>query len=604
MIKLFRSGIAIKAAGVVFALLMLIFVLTSVDWSKLGTTTTVGSVNGQSIDARLYQQEVQQAIANRQRQAQEGLGLDDEKAIQNEVWDQFVNTRLLETEYQRRGIQVTNDEVFEAIRSQPLPEFYRLPEFQTDSQFDLAKYQKWLTSSVAQQFVPSMEAQYRDQLERGKLFRAVTADVFLSDAALWQRYQDQHETVKIDLAAVVPATAVPDSAVQVTPEEVQAYYGSHRKDFERPRTIFTSYIAIPRLPDVSDTAAARARAEQVKKELDGGAPFAEVAKRESSDSVSAAKGGELGEWTKGAFDPAFDSVAFSLPINKISDPVLTRFGFHVIQVESRTGNKAKARHVLIPVEITGQHRERLDAQADTLDRLAADKLDPAALDTVARILNTKIGKSQPLFEGDKMRIGVLTLPDAGSWAQGAKVGQISSVIETPFAMYLFRVDSTRPAGIAPLAQIRDEVTTAARNQKKLGAGRKLAEQLVQQANQAGSLGKAAEALKLPHEVMGPFARLGAPIRSPAVVGAAFGIDQGKRSGVIETKDGLYVIEVLEHTKADSAAFNKDLEQFRQQAQIAARQERVQVYLAGLRQKADIKDQRSKVLQQQGAGAGS
>lgn len=596
MIKLFR-GAATKIAGAVFALLMLVFMLTSVDWGALGTSTSVGSVNGKSIDARSYQREVQQAVDLHQRQAQEGVGLDDQKAIQNQVWDQFVSDRLLQDEYRRRGIQVTQDEVFDAIRTQPLPEFYRLPEFQTDSQFDLGKYQKWLGSSVAQQFVPAMEAQYHDELMRTKLFRAITADVFLSDAALWQRYKDQHESVKIDLAAVVPATAVPDSAVQVTPQEVEAYYAAHKKEMEQPRTVFTSYIAISRLTNATDTAAARTRAEQVKKDLDGGAPFAEVAKRESADTASANKGGELGEWTKGAFDPAFDSAAFSLPINKVSDPVLTRFGYHIIQVESRSGNKAKARHILIPIEISGAHRERLDAQADTLDRLAADKQDPAALDTVARALGTKIGKAQPLHEGDKMRLGILTIPDAGSWAQSAKVGQVSQVIETPFAMYLFRVDSVRPAGIPALAQIRDEVTAAARNQKKLGAARKAAEQLVQQANQGGSLAKAAEAMKLPHEVIGPFARLGAPLTSPQVVGAAFGVEKGKRSGVIETKQGLYVLEVLDHTPADSAAFTKDLEQFRQQAQLAARQMRVQTYLAGLRSKADIVDRRAKVMQQ-------
>ena len=98
----------------------------------------------------------------------------------------------------------------------PLPEFQKVPEFQTDSQFDLAKYQRWLTSSVAQQYLPSLEAQYRDELQRAKLLRLVTSDIYLSDAALWERYRDEHEMVKIGLTAIVPRNAVPDSSIRVS----------------------------------------------------------------------------------------------------------------------------------------------------------------------------------------------------------------------------------------------------------------------------------------------------------------------------------------------------------------------------------------------------
>jgi peptidyl-prolyl cis-trans isomerase D len=592
----FVRGIAGKVAGAVFALLMLIFMLTSVDWGNLTTSTTVGSVNGESIDARVYETEVQRLIDTRQRQSPTSLGLDDYDAIRNEVWNEFVTEKLLQDEYSHRSIQVTDEEIVEAIRNNPLPEFYQLPEFQTDSQFDLAKYQKWLGSSVAQQFLPAMEAQYRTQIERAKLVRAITSDVYLSDAALWERYRDEHEKVRIGLAAIVPKNAVPDSAVAAAPQEVEQYYRSHRKDLDRPKTVYTSFVAIPRLADAADTAAARARADSLRKEILAGRPFEEAAKLESADTVSGRQGGDLGEWTRGAFDPAFDSAAFSLPLKKLSEPVLTQFGFHLIEVQSRKGDKAKARHILIPIEITGEHRERLDAQADSLERLGAERTDPAALDTVARALKLEIRKAQPLRPGEKMRVGVLTLPDAGVWASRAKGGEVSPIIETPLAMYLFRVDSIAAGGVPPLALIRDEVAQLVRNEKKTAAARDVAKRLLTRVAGGAGLSAAADSLKLPYDVFGPFSRTDSPLSSPVVVGAAFGVDSGKTSGVIEGKDGLYVLEVLSRTKADSAAFVKELAQFRLRALQQARQERVQAFVAGLRNSAEIEDNRARLYE--------
>ena len=132
-----------------FAGLMLIFILTMAPWDKITTGSSVGKVNGRGIDVRAYEAEVQRAIDARQRQSPDNLGLDDQQAIRNEVWDQFITAELLESEYRQRGVRVSDDEVVDAIRTTPLPDFFRSPEFQTKGQFDPAKYQKWLTSSVA-----------------------------------------------------------------------------------------------------------------------------------------------------------------------------------------------------------------------------------------------------------------------------------------------------------------------------------------------------------------------------------------------------------------------------------------------------------------------
>jgi peptidyl-prolyl cis-trans isomerase D len=597
MMQAFRNSA--KVAGAVFVLLMLGFVLTSVDWSGLGRSTNVGKINGESIDARTYQGFVQQSIDSRQRDMPASLTLEERNQIEDQVWEQLIENRVLETEFARRNITVTTDEVVQAIRNSPPADFRDVPEFQTDSQFDINKYQRWLTSSVGAQYLPALEAQYRDQLRRSKLLRVVAADIYLSDAALWEQYRDEHEQVKVGLTAIIPRNAVPDSSVKLTDQEVTAYYRAHQDDFKRARTAFLSFVALPRLTNASDTAFAKARADSARAAVLGGEPFADVARRESSDSVSAAAGGDLGEWTKGSMDPAFDSAAFAMPLKKLSEPVLSQFGFHIIEITSRKGNKAKGRHILIPIEVAGEHRDHLDAEADSLERLGAERGDPAALDTVSKALSLPIGRTGGVQEGTRVQVGNLVVPDAGAWAfGGSKPGATSPVIETSFAFYIFRLDSMQAAGVPPLAQVRPAVEYALRSDKKKALAKPKAEEYMKRLEKGESMAEAAKAMNLPHREFGPFTRVNPPLTDPMVVGTAFGLEKGQRSGLLDTPDGLYVMESLEKVPADSAKFVKELDEYRTKMIDLARQARVRGYMAALRQSAKIVDNRAKLRQQQ------
>jgi peptidyl-prolyl cis-trans isomerase D len=597
MMQAFRNSA--KIAGAVFAILMLVFVLTSVDWSGLTTTSQVGKINGRSIDARTYQGFVQQTIDNRQREMPASLTLEERNQIEDQVWEQLIENQMLESEYKRRGITVTAEEIVQAMRNSPPAEFRSIPEFQTDSQFDIAKYQRWLTSSVGAGYLPALESQYRDQLRRSKLLRVVAADIYLSDAALWEQYRDEHEKVKIALTAIIPRNIIPDSAVKLTAEELTTYYRSHQDEFKRPETAYLSFVALPRITDASDTAAARTRADSARAAIAGGESFADVARRESDDSASAANGGDLGEWTKGSMDPAFDSAAFAMPLKTVSAPVLSQFGFHVIEITSRKGNKAKGRHILIPIEVAGEHRDRLDAQADSLERLGAERDDLAALDTVARALSLQIGKAAPVQKGTRVQLGNMVVPDAGAWAfEGPRPGATSPVIETSLAYYIFRLDSLQPAGVPPLAQIRPAVEHSLRIEKKKQLAKPKAEEFLKRVQGGEPAADVAKAMNLAHRDFGPFTRVNPPLTDPQVVGTAFGLDVGQRSGLLDTREGMYVMQVLEHTKADSAQFAKEMDEYRSKMINLARQDRIRGYMGALRESAKIVDNRAKLQQQQ------
>lgn len=74
---------------------------------------------------------------------------------------------------------------------------------------------------------------------------------------------------------------------------------------------------------------------ELKTEIEQGADFADVAK-ENSSCPSGAQGGDLGEFGPGMMVPEFDEVVFSAPVNTVQGPVKTQFGYHLLEVTSRT----------------------------------------------------------------------------------------------------------------------------------------------------------------------------------------------------------------------------------------------------------------------------
>jgi peptidyl-prolyl cis-trans isomerase D len=595
MIRVFRS-LATKIAAGVFAVLMIVFVVTSVDWSQVtgGSRTTVGEIDGVRIPLQAYQQMVQNQT--QARQAQSGsLNAEETEQIRNDVWDELVQQQSLEAAYRARGIKATSEEIADAIATTPLQEFYTAPDFQTDGKFDMTKYHQWLRSSAASIYVPQLEAQYADQIRRSKLFRVVTADIYLPDAELWQTWRDTYEKVTIEAASIDPRRAVPDSAVQVTEAAARKYYQEHPDDFKRPAMAYLSYITTPRAPDASDTAAALAQANRLRQEISGGTPFAEVAKRESSDTVSGNQGGDLGEFGKGEMDPAFEKAAFTLPLNKLSEPVLSGFGYHLIEVESKKGDKVKARHILVPIELTGAHRDAVDAKADSLESLGAERLEGGALDSTAKAMGLRVGKAEPVQKGARVQVGINVVPDAGLWAFQAKVGETSRLIETSYAFFLFRLDSTKAEGMPPFEEVKDAATFAARQEAKRVLAKAIGDDLIKRINEGSTLGQAATALGLPHQTVGPFTRLQPAIPSPQLIGAAFGIPEGKYSRLIDTGAEMYVIKVLKKEPADSAEFTKKKEEFRNTQIRLATQNRIRTYLVAIKDKVKVEDRRAQIF---------
>jgi peptidyl-prolyl cis-trans isomerase C len=119
-------------------------------------------------------------------------------------------------------------------------------------------------------------------------------------------------------------------------------------------------------------------AKEVKAELDKGADFAELAKKKSKDP-GAADGGDLGFFTKDQMVPEFSAVAFSLEPGKISDPVKSQFGWHIIKVEEKRNRKPpEFDQVKAQIEAYVTRKAQADYVAKLREGAKIERMDQAA----------------------------------------------------------------------------------------------------------------------------------------------------------------------------------------------------------------------------------
>lgn len=159
--------------------------------------------------------------------------------------------------------------------------------------------------------------------------------------------QDLKNSMTVDIHAKQLLNEQVKGKIDISDEDVKAYYDVNKVKFIRPESFRTRHILAAIFPPdllkstpVSElqskreelTVKAEERIDAIIKDLKNGANFEELAKTKSDDEASRENGGDLDIIYKGILDPAFDEAIAKLSPGEVSEKVATRFGFHVIQL--------------------------------------------------------------------------------------------------------------------------------------------------------------------------------------------------------------------------------------------------------------------------------
>jgi peptidyl-prolyl cis-trans isomerase D len=560
-------------------------------------TTAVAVVNGHEIPYRDFQLRVQNQVQQEQSRESRSLNQDDTRRIENDVYDQMVTEELLAEQYKKRGIIVTDDEIREFARYAPPQWVMSAPELQTDGKFDADKYQRFLASSEARTsgLLVQLENYYRGEIPKDKLLDQITSGIYVSDAELWRAWRDQHDSAQASYVTFVPT--VDDAAKKsVSDGDVRAYFDAHKADYQNAGRAALSVVMIPRVITAADSAAAKAKAQSLRDEIAKGAKFEDVAKRESADTISGAKGGDLGSAPKSNYVAEFSKAADALKPGEISGPVLSPFGYHIIRLDSKKGDTLALHHILVTIQPSDSAGARIDRMADTLSRLAATSEDGSKLDAAAKHLGLNVVRITA-FEDQPAVYSGQVVPSVSAWAfGGARPGETSELFDDEHGYYIARLDTLNMGSDAAFAAVKDDIRT--RLAKERAIDKVMPDALKFAAAAAGSSLEAAA--KQMNKKVDQTAMFGRGTMVPGLgqyteaVGAAFALPVGAVSQPVRTQEAAYVLRVDKRVVADSAAWDKQKVAQKQLRLNQLREQRIQMFMSDLRKASKIEDHRQEI----------
>jgi peptidyl-prolyl cis-trans isomerase D len=556
----------------------------------------VGRVNGTPINYQVWTRTFR-SLTDQARE-QKGAALNDREIdlIEEQAWDQLLNQILIEQELEHQGITVTDEEIRLAFQTTPPPWLVDNELFQTGGEFDYDKYRAFFSGpAVDPALLVQIEEYYRTVLPRTRLLELIGSGIYVSDSELWSLYRDRNEQVRVRYAVFDPEIQVDDTEVAVTDEELRGYYEQHLEDFQQPASAEVLLVEFSRVPGPADSAAALETAGRIRADILDGADFAEQAAAHSGDRFSAAEGGNLGWFERGDMTPEFERAAFELAPGEISEPVLTPYGYHIITLTERETDRVRASHILIPIQLRGDSEDQLLASVDRLERIALASGLEVAVDSLG-VPSRRI----TLAEGSDFVPGMGSFPPVCDWAfhDSTTAGELSRVYETDEGFHVFELLTRTTRAYLPFDDAEPAVRRRLLLEKKTETASWLAAQIGAEVRQGTPFEEVLGAHDLTIESSPLFTRLDFVAglgQANTVIGTAFGLELNEIAGPVEADDRFFFLKVSERVEANRAEYEAVKEGLRAQLALQRQRTALDVWLADLREEAEIEDWRRQIF---------
>ena len=542
--------------------------------------------------------------------------------LKKQALDQLINRRLLLAEAKALKLDVSREELQNAIIS--------YPAFQTNGRFDQQRYQQILRLNklTPQEF----EASQSEDLLISKVQQFITRSTKVLDAEILSYFHLTQDKVNLAYIQLSPKdfqarVQVNDESlkdyfdknrekyrlpvkrnilyvrfrpqdyldeVQPTDMEIEDFYRLHQEDYKEAEKVHARHILfrIPPKAKTSDIQAIERRAEMVLELARKGDDFAELARKYSEDST-ASKGGDLGYFTREDMVKAFSDVAFSLEKGEISDLVRTRFGFHIIKVEDIKEESikplAEIKETVIQNLKEEQSREIAWQRAESFIDLsrALDDMQKAALQ------ESLVVKESGFFAADEPIPLLGSHPEISETIFSLQPKEVSPVLTVGDDQLVAQLIAIQDSRLKEFDEARGEAREDWLVEQSRDLARKKAQELLETARKEGTISNIARNNKLEVKKTGLFTATSParPIGNQRdLVITAFALRPGQPVApeVYEIDGKFLILQLEDRQPATEEEFQKQKASLASQLLMAKKEQTFSRWILGRREKSEIK----------------
>ena len=437
-----RSGLLLAVIGIA----MLAFILGDFMQSKRsggGASIYAGEVLGEDVMRQAYEVKVEEGINNwKQQNPQSVLNQTTTGQIRSQIWDQYVRELVMNNEYSKLGIDVSDDEFFELLQGVNVhPEISKVPAFQdqTTGQFDRTKVLGYL-KQIDQD--PTGEARTRwvgfqkyliGLIKTSKYNALVAKAMYVTSEEAKVNFNENSQNVTFNYVAI-PFSAVTDSLVTPTDSELKTYYTNHKANYEQDASKDVDFVVFTVIPSAEDDAETKISIERLKNDFAIYEDY-ELMARRNSDNVNA----RFSFATKDALQDPNWADLFDAEQGTVVGPYQASQGVYRIARLAEAQNRpdsVEARHILIAPTQTMS----LDSVTNRINAIKAQVEAGADFGTLAQ--------KNSEDKGSAIKGG-----DLGWFQEGAMVAEFNeacftskrgdlSVVTSQFGVHLIEVIKT------------------------------------------------------------------------------------------------------------------------------------------------------------------